>query len=189
MPTPILTTLHLVLFASGQVVEPALQFRRLQAMSIASAFVGYLLTIADWKDLWLQTGLVGYLANVSTKHSTGSETEYRYELYRSMQVAKRCAVLWCGMVCLAGADRWVVSRLAQNLGRMEASCPYLLPLCPRDAAGGDTLAGMPPQWEALLELKAPLVVHVLNQHVGDTNFKRGLEVPMNGVGVNRRVGR
>ena len=74
-------------------------------MSIASAFVGYLLTIADWKDLWLQTGLVGYLANVSTKHSTGSETEYRYELYRSMQVASAvlcCGVVWCAWRVLTG---------------------------------------------------------------------------------------
>jgi len=75
---------------SPRAVDPAVHARRVQAMGVASSYIGCLVGLDDWSDLWLQVGLAWFLADQAVFQLNGrNEEEERHRTHLAMEVSCR----------------------------------------------------------------------------------------------------
>lgn len=134
----------------GGIVEPVADNLRRTALAVISNWFGCVLGPAHWTDSWVLVGIQGFLVDLFLGRGRG-QSDAQHRLQSTMEA------------CV----------------RLEDECPFPLPLHPTGlVAEEDPLSSMPPQWDALVALKAPLVCHLLHTRLGDADFRTAIKTLM-----------
>lgn len=145
------TIIDQALLHNATVVDCAAKNFLVQVEAFVGSWMSASIGLSTTKDAWVLFGIIGHLVNVYVRHFEGKE-EYGYRIHRAMEALT------------------MIELLAPN-----GKAPALL------SSEVDVYAEYQPEILHFLRVKSPIVIHMVEQRVGQRHFRAAMQQIVSGI--------